>query len=317
MRSVPRFLVLTIVALLDPRVVGLNTASAAPTTAAAGPQFMRIVDSGKQASLESAIVTYRNGDGASVALISAVHIGEKSYYESLNQAFDKFEAVLYEMVKPKDAPMPSTTQRADGPQHPIARLQQFLKNVLGLEYQLDAIDYGKKHFVHADLDAETFARLQRERGESLASLMLKSIMDALRNPEKARPALGPAFLDEAVDALTKPDMERRLRRMLARSMGDVEATAAAFGQNSVILDERNKAALGALKQTLAKGHKNVAIFYGAAHMPDLGRRLQEMGFKQESCEYLTAWDLTIRPEAPSAVDKLLDSTQKLLEKLLK
>ena len=34
-------------------------------------------------------------------------------------------------------------------------------------FQLDGIDYNAGNFVHADLDTETFHRMQEERGESI------------------------------------------------------------------------------------------------------------------------------------------------------
>ena len=42
-----------------------------------------------------------------------------------------------------------------------------------MDFQLDDVDYQKKNFVHADLDAETFAKMQEEKGESIVGLMLR------------------------------------------------------------------------------------------------------------------------------------------------
>ena len=36
----------------------------------------------------------------------------------------------------------------------VSGFQRLLKNILGLEFQLDAVDYSAKNFVHADLDYE-------------------------------------------------------------------------------------------------------------------------------------------------------------------
>src|SRR6476646_5454534 len=49
-------------------------------------KFMRFVDDGHSGGkFETAVVTYRNKDGATVRLIGAIHIGEKSYYDALNK----------------------------------------------------------------------------------------------------------------------------------------------------------------------------------------------------------------------------------------
>jgi len=89
--------------------------AAAPTTEPAMPttqpakasDFLRFVDRGTTGSkLETADVAYRNADGATVHLVAAVHIGERDYFEGLNESFKLRDAVLYEMVKPKDMPAP-------------------------------------------------------------------------------------------------------------------------------------------------------------------------------------------------------------------
>jgi hypothetical protein len=84
------------------------------------------------------------------------------------------------MVKPKDAPPPAPG--AVQSDHAIAQLQHFLKDKLNLSFQLDVIDYRRPNFVHADMDAETFVAMQERRGESFASIMLNSMLEALTNP---------------------------------------------------------------------------------------------------------------------------------------
>ena len=54
--------------------------------------------------------------------------------------------------------------------------------------------------------------------------------------------------------------------------------------------------------TIDGGKKNVALFYGAAHMPDIADTLELMGFEPVETEWRQAWDLTIRADQPSAAD---------------
>jgi len=54
-----------------------------------------------------------------------------------------------------------------------------------------------------------------------------------------------------------------------------------------------------LQQTIAKGKKQIAIFYGAAHMPDISRRIELLGFKPINTKWSMAWDVTIRKDEPS------------------
>lgn len=281
--------------------------STAPTAATTQPvqHFMRFVDHGTTGSrLETEDVTYRNDAGVTVRLVSAVHIAEKSYYDALNQSFEKDDAVLYEMVKPKDAPAPLPGHKSD---NPISQFQHFLKDSMGLEFQLDAIDYQRPNFVHADLDAETFEKMQAERGESMMTLMLKAMMEALSHPNPASAQAPEQTIGDLIAVLTRPDAERQIKLMLARQMGDIEnMTIGLDGPGgSVIVTERNKAALQTLKDTIATGKKNLAIFYGAAHMPDMEKRLAEMGFRPVGHEWRMAWDLSIRSDQPSMIEQFL------------
>ena len=76
--------------------------------------------------------------------------------------------------------------------------------------------------------------------------------------------------------------------------------------NTILIADRNKAALQVLQKELVKGHKRIGIFYGAAHMPDFEKRLRlEYGFKQKSHLWVTAWDLDTKQPIPNLF-KLLD-----------
>ena len=285
----------------------LAAPASAPSTAATKPsqgsRFMRFVgDSKTGGRLETADITYENDSGQQVRLVSAVHIADADYFKALNESFRSCDVVLYEMVKPKELGVP----KPGGPRSDIARLQMFLKDTLDLEFQLDAIDYEAKNFVHADLDAEEFQRMQAARGESFASLMLASMLRQLTDP-----ATSATYDDEPVDSfdlMTRPDGTRQFKLILARRMGDIEKDAMGFGamDGTVILTERNKAGIKVLRETLKEGKRKIAIFYGAAHMPDLSDRLDLLGFRPVSTEWRPAWDVHIRDNQPSAFARLVD-----------
>lgn len=276
-------------------------------------KYVRYADDGQTGGkLETAAVTYRNADGATVRLVAAIHIGEHSYFDNLNKSFENDDAVLYELVKDKDArlPKPGEPRKQDenAKANPIGDFQRMLKDVLNLDFQLDVIDYTKPNFVHADLDRETFEKMQAERGESFATLMLKQLMNAMNDPKAFEAAAGEQpSLKDLVKTLTRPDGERQVKIFIAKQMDQMEDMAAGLDgpDGSVILTERNKAAMKALSDTLAGGKKHVSVFYGAAHMPDLAKRLGAMGFEPVAIEWNAAWDLSIRPDQPSAVEKLL------------
>ena len=281
-----------------------NAPAPAPAEAPAGEvedaaaedrtQFLRYVDDTKAPRLEAAIVTYRNDDGVTVHLVSAVHVGEKSYYDGLARTFRGYDALLYEMVKPKKMGAPVRGQKSGGM---VSGFQRFLKDVLELEFQLDAIDYGAPNFIHADLDAETFQKMQEERGESLFTLMLQSMMSEMARASQPG-AAAPITVFDLLAAMNSPDSARQYKLLLARQFQDIDAQIAAMeGPNgSVLLTERNKAALRVLRETIEAGKNNIGVFYGAGHMPGLEDTLvNEMGFERVNVEWRVAWDMTPEP----------------------
>src|SRR2546421_394323 len=92
----PRALALFLLAAFSCAFAGFVRADATPTTKPTVQQvvadelkFLRFVEDARSGGgrLETAVVTYRNEEGATVRLVAAVHIGEKAYYEGLNDTF--------------------------------------------------------------------------------------------------------------------------------------------------------------------------------------------------------------------------------------
>jgi len=300
------------IAAADTTTPSTQPAPAAATTQSDETHFLRFIGDGtKGGSLETSDVTYTNAAGQKVRLVAAVHIAEAAYFRDVQASVEKCDAVLYEMVKPKDSGPPEKGRQSD---HAIAQLQRFLKDRLDLSFQLDEVDYTPKNFVHADLDAETFQQMQSQRGESFASMMLASLLKSLSDPAAVR-----SFDDEPldlVDMMTRPDGERQIKLLLARHLGDFEKEAMGLNMldGTVILTERNKKVMSVLDETLKFGGKDIAIFYGAAHMTDLSKQIEERGFKRTQTKWRAAWDVRIRENEPSAFQKLLDTTAKELLK---
>jgi hypothetical protein len=268
---------------------GLAAGNGEPAAKPAEPGYIRFVTQGKDGGrLEAAVVTFEKKD-LRVHLVAAVHVADKAYYEELNRIFEKYDALLYEMVKPREV-------EPDDPgksQSLISIFQRGLKDTLGLEFQLDAVDYSRKNFVHADLDSETFQKLQLERGENLFTLMLRALLDDLRRKGQGKDSAELNGFDLLTVFLSR-DRSRSFKLLLARQFKDIEGRLAGMEgeRGSVILTERNKAALEVLKRTIRQGKKDIGIFYGGAHMPDLERRLkEELGFERKATRWLVAWDI--------------------------
>ncbi|MDA0749195.1 MAG: hypothetical protein O2964_00625 [Verrucomicrobia bacterium] len=253
--------------------------------------FMRFVKTGdREGHVDTAIQTYRHPAGVEVALVGAVHIGDKAYYDVLNERFKIYDSVLYEMIKDKEV----DPAEISGSGHPVSQMQLGMKNMLGLDFQLEGIDYSVKNFVHADLDPATFHRLQGEKGENFFTLALQSFFQ-----EKQMMASGQLSGLNGLGllvALASSDREHTLKWMFAQQLNELEAMMAGIdqgmdGKGSVILRGRNDKAFQVLSGEIQSGKKRLAVFYGAGHMPDMDRRLNEMGFRRVREEWLVAWDL--------------------------
>jgi hypothetical protein len=257
--------------------------------------------------LQTSIVTYRNDAGATVDFIAAVHIADPQFFHDLDNRFKQYDALLYEMVKPKDyvpgaerpATRPSSSARNMGW---VGMVQRFMKQSLDLAFQLDEINYSAPNFVHADLDVDTFFQMQEDRGESMLSLMIQSMLNEMARQNEQIGAAPPGVMD-LIAALQSPDRSRQLKLLLAKQFNQIDEMMGGLdGPNgSVIISERNKAALKVLKERLAKGDKKLGIFYGAGHFASMEKTLTgEMGFKQSGDpQWITAWNMKAPTSQPA------------------
>lgn len=162
-----------------------------------------------------------------------------------------------------------------------------------LEYQTEGIDYQAKNFVHADVSMAEFERLQEEKGESWAVLFQKSIEAQLKR--KHRPEEEPKGSHLLLALLGDSS---GIKITMAKMLGQLEGTAEeiGFGADSVIIGERNRVALEIFDREVKGGRKHMGIFYGAAHLSDMERRLEARGYQRKAERWLTAWDIKPRVE---------------------
>ncbi|KMT03079.1 hypothetical protein BVRB_8g196380 [Beta vulgaris subsp. vulgaris] len=209
-------------------------------------------------------------------------------------------------------------------------IQRQMARILMLDFQLDCLDYQAENWYHADLDFETFRSLQMERGESIFSfardMTLKSTK-ALMQPEIPEnldpwrskllwasrvlpmPLVGLLIIGgmctdvggqvseyPELDALSRLDFGAAMKVFLAKRLtSEFTQDTADVEEKSVIIGERNKAAIDALERAMDEGHNKIAILYGGGHMPDLGRRLrEEFDLVPSEVQWVTAWTIRKR-----------------------
>jgi len=269
---------------------GDDAAKAAPEES----KFIRLkrTEDNKPLAMETAIVRYRSEKqpGVEVALVGAVHVGDKAYYDDLSKLFETYDVALYELVAPEGTRIPKGGRK--GPStHPIGLMQDGMSTILELSHQLNCVDYTKKNFVHADMSPEDFNKSMEERGESFVQMFLR-----LMGTGMAQNAAGGGGANDAalLMALFSKDRALALKTIMAQQFESLDGTMAALDGpgGSAILTERNKRCFEVLDKQLREGKKRIAIFYGAAHLPDMERRLSaDYGFKRSGEEWLTAWKL--------------------------
>jgi hypothetical protein len=276
-----------------------SSASLASTPTTELSHFIRYIeDPDGAARLETAEVAYKNDADVDVHLIGAIHIADADYYSGLNESFEHYDALLYELVSSREGEDVPTSQPAgDRPLGWVGNLQRFMRDRLDLVFQLDAIDYKRPNFVHADLNVEQFLQMQSQRGESMFTLMFRSAMQNMAKGMKKGPDVSGFAL---LGALMSPNQSRELKRVLAEQFADAEdALDAMEGPNgSVIIGERNKAALRVMNEQIKGGKKYIGIFYGAGHLRLMEKSLREMGFHKVGETWRTAWDIPA-PDAPT------------------
>jgi hypothetical protein len=263
-------------------------------------KFLRIVrdKNDEPQAMQTAICRFvpkgSQHQGLVVDLIGAVHVGDKTYYRKLNKRFRGYDAVLYELVAPEGTRVP---KGGGQPTSAVSFLQAGMTQLLELEFQLEGIDYSQQNLVHADISPEEFSKSMKERGESVVSMFFRVLGHSMAQQAKMSKRTSDARL---LSALFAKDRAFELKQILAEQFQDLEGTIKVFeGPNgSTLVTVRNQRAIDVLKREINAGRKKLAIFYGAAHMPDLSERLEEqLSLELQQQEWLEAWDLR-RPANP-------------------
>jgi len=264
-----------------------------PAQAGEETKFVRVAEDNQDQplALQLAIVRYvpRTGaTGTRVDLISAIHIGDSKYYADLNHRFRSYDALLYELIAPKDAVISRQESERSGI---ISNTQIMMKNMLQLSFQLDEIDYGASNFVHADLTPTELSQSMDERGESLYVYFWRLFYASI--DQYAKDPLGLNDI-RMLSAMLSADSDNTLKIMLAYEMTNLDTLREVLGEDSdsAVIGARNQRAVDVLKSQLDGGAKRVAIFFGVAHMPDMEQRLiNQLDLIYLDTTWIDAWRL--------------------------
>jgi hypothetical protein len=252
--------------------------------------FIRVDEDDKTSRLQTSVTTYEK-DGVKVDLIGAVHIADKEYFADLNKIFTKYEVLLFEMVGGEQMQKGKSINQVKDKDAQFSFLEgmhRTLQDKLELEGQKEHIDYSKENFVHADLSMKEFQKLQKEKKESIFSFAMKSAQSQIEGKQAKQPST-----IKLLKALVTGDANL-LKLSIVHTLGQGDDQIAALAGASVIIDDRNEKCLQVMDEQIAAGKKNIGIFYGAAHFPDMEERMLKSGFKKEGQTWMTAWDMEKR-----------------------
>lgn len=271
-------------------------------------------DDGALLALETSALRYsgrrRGKDGIErdvvVDLVGAVHIAEREYYQSLNELFRNYEVVVYELVADGDdvgaqirkARATRKEKENFNPLNLISYLQEGVGKALQLEYQIDGIDYAAKNMRRGDcspLELVMWTITNGDVGEFFLDCAARLFLDGDPGTTEGgivaflcardKRLAAKRFFALALAQTFVDDVRRELRAL--DSDEDVK-----IHENAVI-HLRDKKALAVVRKALDSGETRVAVFFGAAHIPDLGNRLEtEFGLRRDSNpKWIKAWDL--------------------------
>ncbi|HKQ36681.1 MAG TPA: hypothetical protein VJ063_01310 [Verrucomicrobiae bacterium] len=266
-----------------------------------------------------------------VWLVGASHVGESNYYGRLQKLLNSQDLVLFEGVtdRASRAAGRKTFQRGD---EDLGSLQNTMAESLGLAFQLDAINYERPHFRNSDLTIEQIAQLIAKEGPPGGDKQSKTAKEFQNLLEMMQ---GDSLVATLVSAGMKligssPKLQAMMKLMMIEVLGRFKGDMSQFQGLppewqrliEILVHARNEAVLKDLQTEIGKPAppKSIAVFYGAAHMEDMQRRLtRELGYRPGREEWLPAFSVDVAKAQISDaelkfVQSFVDWQMQMLEK---
>ena len=226
--------------------------------------------------LETEISSFEK-DGLSIDLVAAIHLGNKEYYDELNETFKSYDALFYEMIgTPQEIEC-----KAGGPVLRFAEALQF-------KSQVCSIDYSSKNLVHADYTSAEFQNELKKRNTSINQLMQELGKQVIQDKELFEPLMSVTEIVMGRSRLTIPERRHTVATILfSKATGLLRVFNGSF-----LIEARNEHALNIMYKNLP-GKKRVGLYYGALHMNSLKKELSKRGFIEKRTRWVTAWKFAL------------------------
>ena len=209
--------------------------------------------------------------------------------------------------------------------HPAAlgladdNLQAELARALGLEFQLEALDYDRASFRSSDMAMNQLEQAMREQGVDFAPI--SGSLSGTSFP--GRLAVIFLRLIQAADVFFEGAISDALKVVHIELLGDeavFKYSLDQFGRGfkKVIVNQRNQLVVDQLKAILQREPEvdSIAVLYGAGHMPDMAERLAEqLGYSPGGVQWLTAIEVDLAKSSIPADQ--LQSIRRMVRQQLK
>jgi len=198
-------------------------------------------------------------------------------------------------------------------------IQAELAKALGLAFQLDGIDYDRPHFRCSDMSMDQLQRAMQAEGLDMAPL--EGSLGGSSLPGKI--AVFFLRLMRTVDIFFDGVIADGMKVMLIELFSDnafMEQSFRQFGDGfeRVLIDQRNQIVIDDLGVILERERdvRSVAIFYGAAHMPDMAERLaDQLGYRPDAEQWFTAFEVDLDDSAMTPAQ--LQSLRRMIRQQLR
>ena len=128
--------------------------------------------------------------------------------------------------------------------------------------------------VHADLSPKEFAEAMKARNDGFAAWYFREVGFSMA---RKNPKASDSDDSKVILAFFKKNRKKALKDALADQFASMDSEQAMKGTSdgTSIITDRNNRVLEKLKDILDEGSKKkIAIFYGAAHLPEFSEKLQ-------------------------------------------
>ncbi len=180
-------------------------------------------------------------------------------------------------------------------------IQAQLASALGLQFQLDAIDYGRPGWRCSDMTVVQLEQAMQEKGVDFGP-----ISGALAGTSLPAKFVGFILkLVQMADVLMEGAISDTLKVILIEMLSDETVLKQGLQQfgagfEEVIVGQRNQIVIDQLRtiRDLEPKVESVAVFYGAAHMRDLADRLtSQLGYEATGETWITAIKVDLKRSA--------------------